>query len=217
MSANPWIQLPDTDVDAAEQGASDAPVVPRADLIPPVAPQSGVTMPRVADRFPRREVYARLEQEARLWWVGVHGGAGESTLEQLLEGSRAAGHAWPIVPADEGARPARVVLVARTHARGLRAAQLAATEWASGDVPVDLQGLVLLADAPGRLPKPLKEFARLVAGGVPQVWHLPWVESWRIGEAVSEDTAPKDVARLLEHLRSACLVPTGPNNNHHPS
>lgn len=57
------------------------------------------------------------------------------------------------------------MLVARTNARGLRAAQLAATEWASGDVPVHLEGLVLLADAPGRLPKALKQFVRLVAGG----------------------------------------------------
>lgn len=215
MGGNPYIDAAGSDVDASEVDEAAAPEAPRLDIVPPVAPQSGITLPRASDRFPRREVYLRVDQETRLWWVGVHGGAGESTLEQLLEGSRAAGHAWPVIPADDGP-PARVVLVARTHARGLRAAQLAATEWASGDVPVHLEGLVLLADAPGRLPKALKQFAQLVAGGVPQVWELPWVEPWRLGEPVSAETAPKDVVRLLKHLRTACLTPVSPTN-HHPS
>ena len=215
MAGNPWIQAPETDADAPDEGVVDAPIAPPVDLVPPVAPQSGVTLPKAADRFPRRVLTTHLEQQTRLWWMGVHGGAGETTLEQLLEGSRAASHAWPMDSRHDGLPP-RVVLVARTNARGLRAAQLAATEWASGDVPVHLEGLVLVADAPGRLPKPLKQFARLVGGGVPHVWELPWVEDWRVGEPVSEDTAPKAVTQLLEHLRSACLVPTI-SPNHHPS
>jgi len=160
--------------------------------------------------LPRRELDEH-EQAIALWWLGVHGGAGESTLEQLLEGSRAASHAWPITAVDEPS--ARVVLVARTHDRGLRAVQLAATEWGSGSVPVQLEGLVLLADAPGRLPKPLKELAELVAGGVPNVWRVPWVESWRRGEPVSAASAPSDVARLMDHLRA--LSPIVASN--HPS
>ena len=215
MAGNPWIQAPETDADAPDEGVPDAPIAPPGDLVPPVAPQSGVSLPKGVDRFPRRALTTDLERQTRLWWMGVHGGAGETTLEQLLEGSRAASHAWPVDGRHDDLAP-RVVLVARTNARGLRAAQLAATEWASGDVPVHLEGLVLVADAPGRLPKALKQFARLVAGGVPHVWELPWVEAWRVGEPVSEDTAPKAVAQLLEHLRSACLVPTT-SPNHHPS
>lgn len=214
MAANPWIQAPETDADDVDKRIVDAPIAPADDLVPPSAPQSGVTLPKSVDRFRRRVLTMHLEQQTRLWWMGAHGGAGETTLEQLLEGSRAAGHAWP-VNEQQDALPPRVVLVARTNARGLRAAQLAATEWASGDVPVQLDGLVLVADAPGRLPKPLKQFARLVAGGVPHVWELPWVEEWRVGEPVSEDTAPKAVTQLLEHFRSACLVPTTSPN--HPS
>jgi hypothetical protein len=215
MSGNPWIQSPESDLEEPEAPEQTTPVDGRVDLAPPVAPQPGVAPPRGSDRFARREIYTALDRDTRLWWMGVHGGAGETTLEQLLEGSRAAGHAWPIVPPGEGP-PARVVLVARTNAHGLRSAQLAATEWASGDVPVHLEGLVLLADAPGRLPKPLRQFARLVAGGVPQVWELPWVEAWRVGEPVSNDTAPRPVTQLLEQLRSP-LVSSLTHHHHHPS
>jgi len=211
MAGNPWIQAPEANSDGVED-AVDAPVTPRVDVIPPAAPQSGVSLPRETDRLPRRVLTTQLEQQTRLWWIGVHGGAGESTLEQLLEGSRAACHAWPI-DARPGAIAPRVMLVARTNARGLRAAQLAATEWASGDVPVHLEGLVLLADAPGRLPKPLRQFVRLVAGGVPRVWELPWVEAWRVGEPVSEDTAPRSLTHLLEQLRSMSPVS---RSTHHP-
>jgi hypothetical protein len=44
------------------------------------------------------------------------------------------------------------VLVARTHACGLRCAQSALRGWAVGEAPMRLPGLVLIADAPGRLP-----------------------------------------------------------------
>jgi hypothetical protein len=35
---------------------------------------------------------------------------------------------------------------------------------------------------------------------VPRVWHLPWVESWRLGEDVSLETAPREVRKLVEDL-----------------
>jgi hypothetical protein len=31
-----------------------------------------------------------------VWWLGVHGGAGESTLARLFKGTRAAEHRWPV-------------------------------------------------------------------------------------------------------------------------
>lgn len=210
MSTNPWIRAPDADVDPAADGDREARLLAPSVPSSPLLPQASVAAPRPADCFPRRDLH-EVEQSVALWWVGVHGGAGESTLEQLLEGSRAAGHAWPI--ASPGAPPARVALVARTHARGLRAAQLAATEWASGTVPVQLEGLVLLADAPGRLPRPLKDFAQVISGGVPTVWRLPWVEAWRTGEPVSRETAPMAVARLLDRLRTPSPTPPNPNQS----
>lgn len=105
----------------------------------------------------------------------------------------------------------RVALVARTNWVGLTAAQRAATEWASGSLGdgIELAGLVLIADAPGRLPKPLRELQDLIAGGVPQLWSLPWVESWRLGP-IDPTTAPaRPFRELLADLR---LDPSTPSS-----
>jgi hypothetical protein len=160
--------------------------------------QGGVVLPGPGDRLARR-VLDDNEQTA-VWWLGAHGGAGESTLQELFTGSRAADHSWPLTTASRPA--ARVVLVARTHAHGLRAAQSAIREWAGGDAHVLLLGLVLIADAPGRLPYRLRQLADLIAGGVPAVWSLPWIEAWRVGEPPAPHNAPKVVRRLLEDLRA---------------
>ncbi|WP_308463450.1 DUF6668 family protein [Cellulomonas carbonis] len=141
-----------------------------------------------------------------VWWLGVHGGAGESTLARLLPGGRAAGHAWPRPPATTYT-PTRVVLVARSHASGLQAAQRAATHWASGHLPdMEVLGLVIVADAPGRLPRPLRDLAALVCGGVPRAWHVPWNEDWRLGRDATAETAPAAVRRLLADLHA--LIPS---------
>ena len=133
-----------------------------------------------------------------IWWVGVHGGAGESTMARLLPGSRAAKHRWPIPPPPV---PTPTVLVARTHAYGLRSAQQAAAEWASGAVQgVVVLGLVLVADAPGRLPRVLDDFADIVGGSVPRVWDIPWIEEWRRGEEPSPDNTPDEVFEVLESI-----------------
>jgi uncharacterized protein DUF6668 len=184
---------------AAEGSPTDvAPATPSA-LRWPVGPCASSVKPR-GQGLPRCRI-AAPGTPLRLWWLGVHGGAGETTLAQLLEGSWEAGHAWPQSDPEETDLP-DVILVARTNARGLRAAQLAAIEWASGSVAVRLRGLVLIADAPGRLPPPLKDFARVVAGGVPRVWRLPWVESWRLGHSVCAETAPRAIATFLDELRA---------------
>jgi len=93
------------------------------------------------------------------------------------------------------------VLVARTNARGLRAAQAAATQWAAGLVPhVEVVGLVLMADAPGRLPKALRDLAQVVGGGVPRVWTVPWIEALRLGESLTLADLPRDGRRLVDEL-----------------
>jgi hypothetical protein len=160
--------------------------------------QGGVVLPGPLDRLARRLLDDG--EQAAVWWLGAHGGAGESTLEELFSGSRAADHSWPLTGANVA--PARVVLVARTHAHGLRAAQSAIREWAAGDAHVLLLGLVLIADAPGRLPHGLRQLADLIAGGVPAVWSIPWIEAWRVGEPPAPHNAPKVVRRLLEDLRA---------------
>lgn len=95
-----------------------------------------------------------------------------------------------------------MVLVARTSHTGLAAAQTALAQWAAGDTPpVDLLGLVLSADAPGRIPRALRELTQLVGGGAPRAWQLPWIEEWRTGEPV----IPRPVSRVLAAV--AALLP----------
>lgn len=162
-------------------------------------PQLSVPQPDHADRLPRWNVSGITPD---YWWLGVHGGAGETSLARLDKHTRAAEHHWPIT-----ASGSTVVLVARSNVSGLRAAQLAATEWASGTVPgIRVAGLAVLADAPGRLPKEIREFARVVGGGVPHLWHFPWIEAWRFSHDVPSDQLPKEVRTVLDQVRIAATT-----------
>lgn len=160
----------------------------------PLAPQPHVSMPE--DPLP----ITRKDASVALWVVGAHGGAGESTLADLDEGWAAAEHSWPEL--DPG-QSAACVIAARTSVRGLLAARSALTQWAAsgaGD-SVELLGLVLVADAPGKLPAPIRDLAKVVGGGAPRVWHVPWVEAWRLGAPVGEHV-PRPVSNLVSALRS---------------
>src|SRR6478609_7193979 len=122
---DPWLSRP-------TESPQVVPIVTAAPgLTPtgPVAPQRDVRAPDRVDQLP---TYDRPSTTA-LWCVGTHGGAGESTIARLVAGAVEAGHGWPRLP--QGAGRARVVLVARSSARGLRAAQAAATQWAAGAAP----------------------------------------------------------------------------------
>lgn len=143
MTQNPWTREQSP---GPQQQPSPGPG-PQPDITPrgPSAPQHGVPAPAEDQRLPKFAIPAA----DTLWWVGVHGGSGETTMSVLLPGTRASNHRWPIPPPPV---PTPVILVARTHGSGLRAAQRAAIEWASGVVQgVAVLGLVLIADAPGRI------------------------------------------------------------------
>jgi hypothetical protein len=192
MTQNPWTRQQSPPPGPQQPAPSPQP----ADLTPrgPSAPQHGVPAPAEDQRLPK----FAIPVADTLWWVGVHGGSGETTMSLLLPGTRAANHRWPIPPPPV---PTPVILVARTHGSGLRAAQRAATEWASGVVQgVAVLGLVLIADAPGRLPRVLDDFADIVGGGVPRVWDIPWIEEWRRGEAPTPDNTPDEVFEVLESI-----------------
>lgn len=168
------------------------PVEPVMAATGPVAPQLHVDLPE--DALPLRST----PDAATLWIVGAHGGAGESTIAALTDGWSAAGHAWPVTSG-----PAPCVLAARTNVRGLLAARTALTQWAaSGAGPsVRLVGLLLVADAPGKLPQPIRDLAKVVSGGAPRVWEVPWVESWRLDDPGTE-RMPRSVSQLVSQLRS---------------
>lgn len=174
QSLNPWITGSTTDEPAEETRVATAP--PTAVISTPLR---GMVEPDAADRLATRS----MAGPARLWVVGTHGGAGESRIAGLLDG-RATGHCWPVL--QDGSKP-RVLLVCRADMRGLTAARSALTQWASGAAPkVELLGLAVLADAPGKTPKALRDFTAIVGGGAPRVWTLPWVEAWRHGDTTAQ-------------------------------
>ncbi|WP_144020818.1 DUF6668 family protein [Actinomyces oris] len=133
-----------------------------------------------------------------LWVVGAHGGAGTSTWAGLLDAGDA-GCSWP-VPAVPGEQ-VRVLVAARTHAAGLEAARAVAVEWLEGTVPgVELVGLVLGADAPGRRrPKPLARLVRDVSGAFPVVLRVPWQAAWRLSQP-SEAHRGMRVRRIIKTI-----------------
>ena len=141
-------------------------------------------------------------REPALWWFGVHGGAGESTLARLFRGTRATEHRWPVGSPDGGKAP--VVLVARTSWLGMSAVQGAMREWDQlerGRVLV--LGLVLIAHRPGRLPKDLQRLQRDLRGATERMWLVPWCERWSAGEIPSRANSPKAVERLYADLSAA--------------
>lgn len=160
----------------------------------PIAPQPHVSLPE--DALPVRRVHS----SPGLWVVGAHGGSGESTVAALDPSWQAAEHAWPEVATGD---PVACIVVARTNVRGLMAARTALTQWAASGAgrSVKLLGLVLVADAPGRLPAPLRDLAKVVGGGSPRVWDVAWSEPWRLGEPVTE-RIPRTVSKTVSQLRS---------------
>jgi hypothetical protein len=189
QSLNPWITRP-APAGGADTAASEAHVPPAAVIS---APLRGMVEPDAADRLARRT----LAGSAALWVAGAHGGSGESRIADLIGGARATGHCWPVL--QDGATP-RVLLVCRADMRGLTAARGALTEWVSGAAPaVDLLGVAVLADAPGKTPKPLRDFAAIVGGGAPRFWTLPWVEAWRLGDSATLPPA-REYQRFISDL-----------------
>ena len=63
----------------------------------------------------------------------------------------------------------------------------------------ELLGLVLIADAPGRLPKELRPLVGLVASATPRIWELPWQPQWRLGQPTLQ-RASRELQQLVHDL-----------------
>lgn len=137
--------------------------------------------------------------EDGIGWIGAHGGAGVTTLTRLLGGTDI-GCRWPDARLGE---PARVMLVGRTNLDGLRAVSRALYAMREGRHPAGMRllGVVLVADAPGRLPAQLTSHIRLLRSVAP-VHRVPWISSYRLGEL------PRRPPRQL--VRLSAVVDAGP-------
>ena len=173
---------------AARTGASTS--TPLVTPMPPLVDQ-----PRSSRQLP---VVGRPEQASICWLVAAHGGAGATSVLRAGVDAVAAdgGRSWP-------ARGA-VVLVARTSTSGLEWARDAARQHAAGAAGdrLDLLGLVLVADAPGRLPSRTAALADLVCGAFPRVWQVPWLEEWRLASHTERLPTHPEVKRLTKDLQA---------------
>ena len=112
------------------------------------------------------------ERRTPKWaWRGAHRGAGITTLAREFGGADLGMTSTPSLP---------ILVVCRCSISGLIAAQHLAASELSESPTWKCLGLVIVADGPGRLHKPVSELAALVAGGYPAQWSIPWVESWRV-------------------------------------
>lgn len=132
-----------------------------------------------------------------VWVMGVSGGCGENTVAAILPDAVAGQRRWP--PAGP-ATAVPVLMVARGSMASLTAAQRVAGEWASGAAPrPQLLGLLVVADAPGGEPRPVADLIRLLSGGLPQVWRLPWVRDWRL-MAPQDGPLPRPAAAVTRAI-----------------
>lgn len=173
----------------------------------PAAP-SGLAVP-IADGqtpWPAREI----SRAVPIAVLGLHGGAGASTLVELL-GAEAydAGTSWPVFAGWERPAPSvPVVAVTRTHHRGLDAVTRFAGQWASGALAGGhLLGVVLVDDAP-KLTAAQQTAARRALRMTPHGWHVRWQEPWRLTPP-DLPAAPKRVRDTIRNIRATADQLTG--------
>lgn len=141
---------------------------------------------------------AFVESDPRTQLVGLHGGAGTTTLAGLLGSDRVA-DAGTKVPM--GGTP-RVLFVARTHAAGLAVVQEAAQVWAAREISdVQVLGLVLVDDGP-RIGREQLAACRQVMRILPRTWRIGWVEPWRTQSEPDPAGAPRRTRATLRELRT---------------
>jgi hypothetical protein len=183
---------------------------------PDTGPAAGAGIGLLASEAARRRIDRRDDLKpvslAGVALLAAHGGAGVSCL--LRAGLDAAGghdadRRWP------AAGP--VLLVARTSTHGLESARDLARQQTADNAPhlgvggaggpdVRLVGLVLIADAPGRLPARIAGLADLVSGGFSRCWQVPWLPQWRLASAGERLPVHPEVARLIRDLQHSTPV-----------
>lgn len=131
--------------------------------------------------------------------VGVHGGAGASTVRRILAKLSTGPGGLTFVDAPQPGmvpRQGAAILVARTSGVGLDRAHGAAQEWGTGTLrDLALLGLVFVADGPKPTPQ-LEPGLRRVSRMYPRTWLLPWVPEWHLTSAPALEQLPRPITKI---------------------
>ena len=190
---NPFVAAPE--VEPEEDPMDEDPILgARESIRGPQNLQQTLAEEPVAEEKPAAPVDVT---QATLWLVWASGGVGTSTLAGLCSGS--------IVEAgvQEPEWAGRALLVCSTGASSLEAAAQLARKSATGQLPYELVGLVIVHDRPkNRITKPTLSFARGVARMFPVAMTVPYESSWReVGVTPSpSSTRLKTVLRKIEKI-----------------
>ncbi|MGW4533120.1 hypothetical protein ACWEOI_19435 [Nocardia sp. NPDC004340] len=133
-----------------------------------------------------RAVPNRPPRPPLLWLVGVHGGAGVSSLAASLRWAGDAGQRWPArIGAGADMDSPLVVLVGRSHLRGVNALHRALLAHQARATPAGsaVVGVLTVADSARPLPVPVaqrrEEMEGLAIELGARTWRLGWLEQWR--------------------------------------
>lgn len=66
-----------------------------------------------------------------------------------------------------------------------------------------LAGLVIVADTPGKTPRSLAAATRVISGGVPFTWMVPWIEELRLTGAVDWESMAREPRKVLTAIGEA--------------
>ncbi|ATL72554.1 hypothetical protein CRH09_39930 (plasmid) [Nocardia terpenica] len=130
-----------------------------------------------------------------VWLLGAHGGAGVSTLAQMLAPAGDCGRRWP---AGLGGESPYVVIVTRETIEGLSRAHDLLRQFHCGLAArrTVLLGLITTAHQAGRQPKPIRRYLDVIWDLVPEAgrWRVEWQGDWPLTELKDLPTwTPGDV------------------------
>ncbi|KZM74519.1 hypothetical protein [Nocardia terpenica] len=170
------------------------------------SPAAGVVAPAESRRAPIWDRPVPGAGRAPLvWLLGVHGGAGASTLAHVLAPAADSHRRWPGVFERESPF---VVLVARETIAGLTRAHDLLRQYHAGLAGRSrVLGLITVAARPGRIPVEIRRYRDVVGSLAGQVWQVPWYEEWTLVEPDQlpvwspGDPPPQQKKRKLDPLR----------------
>lgn len=207
-AARARVGIPATDVDddgdpGLETTGMDHVVGPSN---PPVAPAPLNPALVLPEWWHGRAASAERPSAVTVQVVGLHGGAGTSTVAALL-GDEAHDAEGGLAGLATMNRP--ILFVARTNGRGLDLALRAGQQYASrGFDPVPVLGIVLVHDAP-TLSKGLARQLRSAQKALPNSWTVAWDENLRHDVALptpaTRGRLARDARRILK--KAAQLIP----------